>query len=127
MSELRATTISDLAGTGPVALTKQVVPKFWVNGNGVGTVAIRDSLNAASMTDVGTGTYDFSFISSFTDASRAVVDSTGRATGGDSFNGAECDRSGSTPSASSVPVYTLNGSVLGDAGTVHLIGIGSLA
>jgi hypothetical protein len=127
MSEVRATTVSNLAGTGPVSFTKQMAPKFWVNGNGVGTVSIRDSLNTTSMTDVGTGTYDFAFTSSFTDANRAVVDSTGRATGGDSYNGAECDRSGSTPTAGTIGVYTLNGPTLGDAGTVHLIGIGDLA
>ena len=55
MSEIRATTISDLAGTGPATLTKQYAAKAWVNFNGTGTVAIRASGNVSSITDNGTG------------------------------------------------------------------------
>ena len=66
MSEIRATTISDAAGTGPIALTKQSAAKAWVNFNGVGTVAVRDSENVSSLTDNGTGDYSFSFISNVT-------------------------------------------------------------
>lgn len=67
MSELRATTISDLAGTGPVALTKQSAAKTWVNFDGSGTVSIRDSINISSLTDNGTGQYTLGFTNSFTD------------------------------------------------------------
>jgi hypothetical protein len=55
LSEIRANTISDAAGTGPIDLYKQSAAKAWVNFNGTGTVAIRDSLNVASLTDNGTG------------------------------------------------------------------------
>ena len=65
MSEIRATTISDAAGTGPIALTKQSAAKAWANFNGTGTVAIRDSFNVASLTDNGTGDVDLNFTSSF--------------------------------------------------------------
>ena len=61
MSEIRATTISDSAGTGPITLTGQSAAKAWVNFNGTGTVAIRDSVNVGSITDNGTGTYTASF------------------------------------------------------------------
>ena len=61
MSEIRATTISDAAGTGPITLTKQSAAKVWVNFNGTGTIAARDSFNVASLTDNGTGTYTASF------------------------------------------------------------------
>jgi len=40
MSEIRATTISNAAGTGPITLTGQSAAKAWVNFNGTGTVAI---------------------------------------------------------------------------------------
>jgi len=55
MSELRANTISDAAGTGPVTLTGQSAAKAWVNFNGTGTIAIGDDYNVSSLTDNGTG------------------------------------------------------------------------
>ena len=57
MSEIRATTISDAAGTGPVTLTGQSAPKAWINFNGTGTIATRSSFNISSITDSGTGIY----------------------------------------------------------------------
>ena len=71
MSELRANTISDAAGTGPVTLTGQYAAKAWVNFNGTGTVAIRDSGNVSSITDLGTGLYDVNFTTAMDDANYA--------------------------------------------------------
>ena len=39
--------------------------KCWANLNGTGTVTIRDSFNAASLTDNGTGNYSINFSNSF--------------------------------------------------------------
>ncbi len=61
MSEIRVTTISDTAGTGPVTLTKQEAAKAWINFNGTGTIATRDSLNVSSITDRGTGKFTITF------------------------------------------------------------------
>jgi hypothetical protein len=55
MSEIRATTISNAAGTGPITMTGQYAAKAWVNFNGTGTVAIRESGNVSSITDGGVG------------------------------------------------------------------------
>jgi len=55
MSEIRATTISDAAGTGPITLTKQQAAKAWVNYVADGTQSINDSFNIASITDSGVG------------------------------------------------------------------------
>ena len=55
MSNLVVSNISDgttSVGTGYVVNGSA---KAWVNMNGTGTVAIRDSFNVASLTDVGTG------------------------------------------------------------------------
>ena len=41
--------------------------KAWVNFNGTGTVAIKDSFNVSSITDNGTGDYDINFTSAFSD------------------------------------------------------------
>ena len=65
MSEIRANTISDAAGTGPVTLTKQSAAKAWVNFNGTGTIAERDSFNVSSLTDNGTGDYTVNFSNAF--------------------------------------------------------------
>ena len=73
MSEIRATTISDAAGTGPITLTGQSAAKAWVNFNGTGTVAIRNSLNLSSITDYGAGTYGPNYANNFSAADYAAV------------------------------------------------------
>ena len=86
MSEIRATTISDLAGTGPATLTGQYAAKAWVNFNGTGTVAIRESANVTSITDNSTGNYTLNFTTAFTDVNYSVV-LTGTYGSCNSFNG----------------------------------------
>jgi len=71
MSEIRAATVSNLAGTGPVTLTGQYAAKAWVNFNGTGTVAIRASGNVSSITDNGVGDYAVNFTAALTDANYA--------------------------------------------------------
>jgi hypothetical protein len=44
------------------------IPKAYVNINGTGTIAIRSSNNAASITDNGTGNYTVTFTSAMDDA-----------------------------------------------------------
>jgi hypothetical protein len=61
MSEIRATTISNAAGTGPITMTGQYAAKAWVNFNGTGTVAIRESGNVSSITDGGAGIFTVNF------------------------------------------------------------------
>ena len=56
-SELRVNTLKDASGNNSIA-TSFVAggsAKTWVNFNGTGTIAIRDSLNTTSLTDNGTG------------------------------------------------------------------------
>ena len=72
MSEIRANTISDAAGTGPVTLTGQYAAKAWVNFNGTSTVAIRESGNVSSITDRGSGQYTINFSNSLSDANYSV-------------------------------------------------------
>jgi len=78
LSEIRATTISDAAGTGPITLTKQSAAKSWVNFNGTGTIATRDSFNVASLTDVGTGDYKVTFSNAFANSNYISVPASGR-------------------------------------------------
>jgi len=73
MSEIRATTISDSAGTGPITLTKQSAAKAWVNFNGTGTIAIRDSYSVSSITDQGTGNYTATISSAMSSSSNYAL------------------------------------------------------
>jgi hypothetical protein len=47
--------------------------KAWVNFNGTGTVAIRDSFNVSSITDNGTGDYTVNLTTTMLDANYAVI------------------------------------------------------
>jgi len=69
MSEIRVTTLKDTSG-GNSSTTAQINSgrvKAWVQFNGQGTVAIRDSFNVNSMTDDGTGVFRANFASALTD------------------------------------------------------------
>ena len=46
---------------------KENICKAWINFNGTGTIAIRDSFNVASITDNGTGNYTVTFDTDFAD------------------------------------------------------------
>jgi hypothetical protein len=51
--------------------------RAWVNFNGTGTVAIRESANVSSVTDNATGDYTVNFTSAMPDANYCVLFSTG--------------------------------------------------
>ena len=55
------------AGSLDTSYVVNGVEKCWVNLNGSGTIAIRDSLNVASLTDDGTGTYKVNYSSAAAD------------------------------------------------------------
>ena len=65
MSTLKADTIVASDGSSPVTLTKQEAAKAWVNFNGTGTIAARDSLNTSSLTDISVANYTINFSDSF--------------------------------------------------------------
>ncbi len=69
-------------GTGGINQAR--IAKAWVNFNGSGTVAIRDSYNISSLTDRGTGLYTLNYSSNLSSAdcsgAGAAVDATGDAT-----------------------------------------------
>ena len=69
MSEIRATTISNAAGTGPVTLTGQSAAKAWVSYNtSTSTTLYSPSLNISSLTDNGTGNTTVTMTNAFTGA-----------------------------------------------------------
>jgi len=121
-SQLNVDTIVDKAGSGGTNVkiannavtvaeggsgttnTVQGLAKCWVNFNGTGTIASRDSFNIASLTDTGTGHYDPNF-------SNNMSNNDFSATGGISESGVGGEATivlGDGYSTSSVKVLTKN-------------------
>ncbi len=63
MSDIRAGTISDAAGTGPITLTGQSASKAWAVLSGDAT--LQDSFNISSAVDNSSGNYTLSFTTGF--------------------------------------------------------------
>ncbi len=78
-ADIAATTLTVNAGFGSNATAYGV--RAWVNFDGTGTVAIRDSGNVSSITDRGTGLYTVNFATAMPD-----VNYCGTASGVDSFD-----------------------------------------
>jgi hypothetical protein len=77
-----ALTISTLNNDTGVLATQNGMTgicKAWVNFNGTGTVAIRDSFNVSSITDNGTGEYTVNFTTAMPNANYSIVVSQGGA------------------------------------------------
>ena len=60
MSEIRATTISDAAGTGPITLTAQSAAKAWARYDG-SAPTLNESFNVSSLNDDGSGDQTLTF------------------------------------------------------------------
>ena len=77
MSTIIATTLSNGSVSVPTATVVNGSAKAWVNFNGTGTVAIRDSFNTASITDNGTGRFDMNFSNAMANTNYAAITSGG--------------------------------------------------
>lgn len=87
MSTLNVGTIKSISSAAPVfqntsGTEKGQLCKVWVNFNGTGTVAIRDSFNVTSITDGGTGIYTVTFTNAMGNVNYCSVCSNGSPTGG---------------------------------------------
>jgi hypothetical protein len=65
MSTLNVSNITDGTTTVGTSYVVNGSAKAWVNFNGTGTIAARDSLNLSSLTDNGTGDYSVNFSNNF--------------------------------------------------------------
>jgi hypothetical protein len=68
--ETQVKAATNATGSAPVYACRA-----WVNFNGIGTVAIRESGNVSSITDNGAGDYTVNFTTALADANYAVVGS----------------------------------------------------
>jgi hypothetical protein len=124
MSTITTNTFQELA-TGDSVGAKYVVrgsAKAWANLNGTGTIALRDSLNVASVVDNGVGDYTFSQTSAFAAANQVSTASTSRDA---SVNQVGCFITNS--SAGSIRVQEIAGGTLYDVNLVCLSVMGDLA
>ena len=81
-SVLNVDEIAAKNGTSPVTLTKQSAAKAWLNLNGTGTIAARDSFNISSTSDISTGIYTATVTNSFSDANFVYSIASGWTSGG---------------------------------------------
>ena len=75
MSTLKVNTIQNTSG-GSSSTPEQIEQgraKAWINFNGTGTVAIRDSFNVSTLTDNGTGDYTISFTTAMANTNYVVT------------------------------------------------------
>jgi len=74
MSTLKLDTIASRDGTESTDVTNVIngSAKAWVNFNGTGTVAIRESFNVSSITDNGTAVYAVNFTNAMPDTNYIV-------------------------------------------------------
>ena len=91
MSDIRAGTIGDTAGTGPITLTGQSAPKAWCNFDGTATTgtasmtSVRGSLNISSVVDISTGSNLLNYTNSFANVNYSA--SSGTNVANNSFGG----------------------------------------
>jgi len=101
LSDIRANTISDAAGTGPIDLYKQSAAKAWSNHNpSVGS--IRDSFNISSITDLSTAADTLSFSSAMSSADYGVSGTANGSTSGSNVGRFLCPYNYSTSSITAV-------------------------
>ena len=106
-------TITSENGAATMQL-QQGLAKAWVNFNGTGTIAARDSFNVASLTDNGTGNHDMNFTNNMSNSDYS--------TGGSSADSARYSinhmpsSNRSTTSLKTQPLYAAS---FGGGGTVH--------
>ena len=87
MSEIKVDNLTGKTSAGDITVTseggaatqslQQGLAKVWVNFNGTGTIASRDSLNVASLTDFGTGEHAPNYANALSNGNYSVHLSTG--------------------------------------------------
>ena len=128
MSDIRANTISDTSGNGPINLRGQSAAKAWINFDGdiadgnSNTIGVRDSMNISSLVNTATGSNDISYTNSFANVNYAT-------TLGSNASSPYFSNAGNTYKANKMRIITAAGSTstLTDATLVTSMAVGDLA
>jgi hypothetical protein len=73
MSTIKANDLTNTTGGIPTVKSQQLIPTAWINFNGTGTPAIRDSENVSSITDNYTGNWTVNFSTTMANANFATL------------------------------------------------------
>jgi len=73
MSLIKANDIQNASGGIPTVKGQKLIPTAWVNFNGTGTPAIRDSENVSSITDISAAKYQVNFAVTMPNANYAAI------------------------------------------------------
>ena len=123
-----AKTVTVTVGASATMSLEQGLAKCFINFNGTGTIATRDSLNVASHSDDGTGLYTITFTNAFNNddyVGSGLSRNPGVSTGGTAQFPSNSD---SDQTTSSVQHYTVNTSgAAADFSHNHVIIHGDLA
>ena len=87
MSTLEVSNLNDGTTTVATTFVTNGSAKAWMNMTGTGTIAINDSLNVSSATDIGTGNYQIFYTSNMANVNYCVGVSGAGATAGAGENG----------------------------------------
>ena len=78
MSTIKANDLTNTTGGIPTVKGQKLIPTAWVNFNGTGTVAIRDSENVSSITDSSIGNFVVNLVTNMADANYVVIGTASR-------------------------------------------------
>jgi hypothetical protein len=89
------------------------IAKAWVNFNGTGTVAIRDSFNVSSITDNGTGDYTINFTTAMPNTNYSPVVTSGGWGSSYNYSGTYVG-AGATPTTTTLRIAVRTGATFDD-------------
>ena len=123
-SELRVDTLKDSSGNNSVGMSTVAggSAKAWIDFNGSGTIAARDSFNNASLTDNGTGHYTITLTNTFANASYC-----GSGTQENNFGTVAVPKQATSLATGSTTIQVVDGSSAYDRCNTHLAIHGDLA
>jgi len=129
MSTVKANDITNVTGGIPTVKSQQLIPTAWVNFNGTGTVAIRDSEGVSSITDFDVGIYNINYTTAMANTNYAVYASSSQS-GADGtsavLNYVNADASGNTTSAAGIKIQGPTGT-RNDTNAIYVLVMGGQA
>ena len=129
MSTLNVANVTDGTTSVPTGYVVNGSAKCWVNFNGNGTIAIRDSYNVASLTDNGTGNYTVNLSNNMNNVNYCVTGGTGYAYANSGARDSNCQPYDFTTSLFDLSVGVINsgGAASRDHGIITASAHGDLA
>ena len=124
MSTIRVDNFGPSAGG--TTYSARGIAKAWVNFNGTGTIAARDSENVSSLTDNGTGDYTVNINNDMADGNYAMA-SAGGGTAGNFNTSVSVGNFLAAPTGSAIRVVSLYGTSQSDCGQANVAILGDLA